>query len=181
MEFIRTDLDGIILIKPDVHADHRGFLLESYSRDRYVKGGIKAAFIQDNHSLSVKKGVIRGLHFQIPPYAQNKLIRVTRGAISDMVVDMRKSSPTFGQWRSFELSADNFYQLYVSAGFAHGFCTLEENTEVQYKVDTLYSPAHDRGIRWDDPDLAIVWPTKEPVISARDQSLPYYKDFVSPF
>jgi dTDP-4-dehydrorhamnose 3,5-epimerase len=181
MEFIRTDLDGIILIKPDVHADSRGFLLESYSRDSYVKGGVTAAFIQDNHSRSVKIGVIRGLHFQIPPCAQNKLIRVTRGAICDVTVDMRKSSPTFGQWRSFELSADNFRQLYVPAGFAHGFCTLNENSEVQYKVDNPYSPAHERGIRWDDPDLAIIWPVKEPILSARDQDLPYFKKIESPF
>lgn len=181
MEFIRTDFEGIVLVKPDVHADERGFLLESFTRDRYLKGGITADFMQDNHSRSVKKGVVRGLHFQVPPLAQNKLIRVTRGAIFDVVVDMRTSSLTFGKWLSFELSAGNFRQLFVPAGFAHGFCTLEENTEAQYKVDNPYSPVHERGIRWNDPDLAIVWPCKEPVLSVKDGDLPYFKDFVSPF
>ncbi|MGA2507208.1 MAG: dTDP-4-dehydrorhamnose 3,5-epimerase [Chitinispirillaceae bacterium] len=181
MEFIRTDLEGIVLIKPDVHVDQRGFLLESYSRDRYVKGGIAASFMQDNHSFSVKKSVIRGLHFQVPPAAQNKLVRVTSGAICDVVVDLRKSSSTFGKWLSFDLSARNFRQLYVPAGFAHGFCTLEDNTEVQYKVDCPYSPTHDSGIRWNDPDIAIVWPIKEPIISDKDGNLPYLKNFASPF
>ena len=181
MEFIRNDLEGIVLIKPDVHADQRGFLLESYSRDRYTKCGIAASFIQDNHSLSVKKGVVRGLHFQVPPATQNKLVRVTRGAICDIVVDLRKSSKTFGKWLSFDLSADNFRQLYVPAGFAHGFCTLEDNTEVQYKVDNPYSPAHDSGIRWNDPDIAIVWPVDDPVLSVKDGNLPYLRNFASPF
>jgi dTDP-4-dehydrorhamnose 3,5-epimerase len=181
MEFIKTDLPGVILIKPDVHADERGFLLESFTRDRYEKGGIKAAFMQDNHTLSVKKGVLRGLHFQIPPFAQNKLIRVTRGSIHDVAVDLRKQSPAFGKWRGFNLSAGNFHQLFVPVGFAHGFCTLEKDTEVQYKVDNPYSPAHERGVRWNDPDLAIVWPFKEVVLSAKDSVLPYFKDFVSPF
>jgi dTDP-4-dehydrorhamnose 3,5-epimerase len=181
MEFIRTDLDGCILVKPDIHADERGFLLESYTHDRYRKGGISADFIQDNHSLSVKKGIVRGLHFQIPPAAQNKLIRVTRGAVYDVVVDLRKSSKTFGKWRSFDLSAENFQQLFVPTGFAHGFCTLEDNTEVQYKLDRSYSPGHDRGVRWNDPELAIVWPFKEPVLSAKDSRLPFFKNIESPF
>lgn len=181
MEFVRTDFEGVVLVKPDVHADERGFLFESYNRDRYVKGGIAAVFTQDNHSLSVRKGVIRGMHFQVPPVAQNKLIRVTRGSIRDIVVDLRKGSPTFGKWLGFDLAAVNFRQLFVPAGFAHGFCTLEENTEVQYKVDNPYSPAHERGIRWNDPDIAIVWPVKEPALSAKDGSLPYFGDLVSPF
>ena len=181
MEFIRNDLEGIILLKPDVHADDRGFLFESYSRDRYVRGGITVTFVQDNHSRSVKKGVLRGLHFQVPPAAQSKLIRVTRGAICDVVVDLRKSSPTYGKWRSFDLSAKNFQQLFVPAGFAHGFCTLEDTTEVEYKLDRPYSPAHECGIKWNDPDLAIVWQIKEPILSAKDHGLPYFKDFTSPF
>jgi dTDP-4-dehydrorhamnose 3,5-epimerase len=181
MEFIKTDLPGVILIKPDVHADERGFLLESFSRDRYEKSGIKAAFMQDNHSRSVNKGVLRGMHLQIPPFAQNKLIRVTRGSIYDVVVDFRKQSPAFGKWQGFNLSAGNFHQLFVPAGFAHGFCTLDKNTEVQYKVDNPYSPSHERGIRWNDPDLAIAWPIKETILSAKDSVLPDFKDFVSPF
>jgi dTDP-4-dehydrorhamnose 3,5-epimerase len=181
MEFIRTDLDGVILVKPDVHADERGFLLESYSQKRFIDNGIGVIFVQDNHSCSVRKGVLRGLHFQIPPFAQNKLVRVTRGSVLDVVVDLRTKSPTFGKWRSFELSSGNFNQLFVPAGFAHGFCTLEDNTEVQYKLDKPYSPAHERGIRWNDPDLAIVWPFKEPALSTKDGSLPYFKDLAPPF
>ena len=181
MEFIRTDLEGVTLVKPDVHADERGFLLESYSQKRFADGGVHAAFVQDNHSRSVKKGVLRGLHFQSPPFAQNKLIRATRGSIWDVVVDLRRQSPTFGKWRGFELSDVNFHILLVPAGFAHGFCTLEENSEVQYKVDNPYSPAHEHGIRWNDPDLAIVWPLKEPVLSAKDRVLPFFRNFVTPF
>lgn len=181
MEFIPSDLDGVVLVKPDVHKDPRGFFLESYSQDRFADHGISAVFVQDNHSRSVQKGVLRGLHFQVPPFSQNKLIRVTRGAVWDVVVDLRTSSPTFGKWRSFDLSAGNFHQLYVPAGFAHGFCTLEENTEVQYKVDRRYSPAHDAGIRWNDPALAIAWPVRKPLLSAKDAALPCCKDFPSPF
>jgi dTDP-4-dehydrorhamnose 3,5-epimerase len=181
MEFVKTDLPGVILVKPDVHADERGFLLESYSLKRFADAGVHAAFVQDNHSCSVKKGVLRGLHFQSPPFAQNKLIRATRGSIWDVVVDLRRQSPAFGRWRGFELSAVNFHILFVPAGFAHGFCTLEENSEVQYKVDNPYSPAHERGIKWNDPDLAIAWPLKETVLSAKDSVLPHFKDFVSPF
>jgi dTDP-4-dehydrorhamnose 3,5-epimerase len=181
MEFVKTDLPGVILVKPDVHADERGFLLESYSLKRFADAGVHAAFVQDNHSCSVKKGVLRGLHFQSPPFAQNKLIRATRGSIWDVVVDLRRQSPAFGRWRGFELSAVNFHILFVPAGFAHGFCTLEENSEAQYKVDNPYSPAHERGIKWNDPDLAIAWPLKETVLSAKDSVLPHFKDFVSPF
>jgi dTDP-4-dehydrorhamnose 3,5-epimerase len=181
MEFVKTDLPGVILVKPDVHADERGFLLESYSLKRFADAGVHAAFVQDNHSCSVKKGVLRGLHFQSPPFAQNKQIRATRGSIWDVVVDLRRQSPAFGRWRGFELSAVNFHILFVPAGFAHGFCTLEENSEAQYKVDNPYSPAHERGIKWNDPDLAIAWPLKETVLSAKDSVLPHFKDFVSPF
>jgi dTDP-4-dehydrorhamnose 3,5-epimerase len=181
MEFIRSDLDGVCLIKPDVHGDHRGFFLESYTRPKFAEAGITTLFLQDNHSRSDQAGVLRGLHFQRPPYAQSKLIRVTRGAIYDVAVDLRKSSPTFGKWRAFELSAENFLHLFVPAGFAHGFCTLVENTEVQYKVDSLYAPAHDSGIRWNDPDLAIDWPVKDPILSKKDVELPFLRSIESPF
>jgi dTDP-4-dehydrorhamnose 3,5-epimerase len=181
MEFIKTDLPGVILVKPDVHADERGFLLESYSQKRFADAGVHAVFVQDNHSCSVKKGVVRGLHFQSPPFAQNKLIRATRGSIWDAVVDLRGHSPTFGKWHGFELSAANFHILFVPEGFAHGFCTLEENSEVQYKVDNPYSPVHERGIRWNDPDLAIAWPLKKPVLSAKDSVLPFFRNFITPF
>jgi len=181
MEFIETDLKGLYLIKPVVYKDDRGFFLESYSKREFEQNGIKCTFIQDNHSLSVTPGVLRGLHFQKPPHAQSKLLRVIQGAILDVVVDLRKSSGTFGQWRSFELTASNFNMIFVPAGFAHGFCTLVPNTEVQYKVDAFYAPQSDSGIRWNDTTLSINWPVKEPILSAKDEKLPLFKDFETLF
>jgi dTDP-4-dehydrorhamnose 3,5-epimerase len=181
MEFIRTALPDVILIKPDVHADNRGFFLESYTHAKFAESGINTVFVQDNHSLSAEKGVLRGLHFQTPPYAQSKLIRVTRGAIYDVVVDVRKASSTYGKWLGFDLTVENFQMLFVPAGFAHGFCTLVENTEVQYKVDYLYSPKNDSGIRWNDPDIAVTWPVANPILSKKDGELQFFRDFKSPF
>lgn len=181
MEFVASDLNGVFLIKPVVHKDDRGFFVESYSERAFEKNGIKCTFVQDNHSMSVTAGVLRGLHFQKPPHAQTKLVRATKGSILDVVVDMRKTSPTFKQWRAFELSDSNFHMLYVPAGFAHGFCTLVPNTEVQYKVDRFYAPESDSGIRWNDPELAIQWPVQNPVLSAKDEKLPLLIDVESPF
>jgi dTDP-4-dehydrorhamnose 3,5-epimerase len=181
MEFIQSDLTGVFLIKPQVFKDHRGFFVESYSFKKFSDAGINCTFVQDNHSKSVNIGVLRGLHFQLPPFTQSKLIRVTKGAVLDVVVDIRKSSPTFGQWRSFELTEDNFDMLFVPQGFAHGFCTLKSDTEVHYKVDNYYAPEHDRGILWNDPALAIPWPVREPVLSPKDSALPLLKDCDSPF
>jgi dTDP-4-dehydrorhamnose 3,5-epimerase len=181
MEFITTSLSGVILIKPDVHADNRGFFLESYTQSKFAAHGIDTVFVQDNHSLSAEKGVLRGLHFQTPPCAQSKLIRATKGAIYDVVVDLRKSSPAYGSWLGFELTAENFQMLFVPAGFAHGFCTLVENTEVQYKVDSLYAPANDSGIRWNDPDLKIDWPVRNPILSKKDAALRLFKEIDNPF
>lgn len=181
MEFTKTELQGVILIQPKVFKDNRGFFLESFSSKAFVEAGIDCTFVQDNHSKSVQTGVLRGLHFQLPPYAQSKLVRVIKGAILDVVIDIRKISPTFGQWRSFELTEDNFSILFVPAGFAHGFCTLKPNTEVQYKVDSLYAPGAENGIRWNDPTLNINWPVKEPILSAKDAILPFFKDLDSPF
>jgi dTDP-4-dehydrorhamnose 3,5-epimerase len=181
MEFNRTNLDGVIMVRPDVHGDHRGFFIETYARQKFVAGGIEPVFVQDNHSRSVQKGVLRGLHFQVPPFAQSKLIRATAGAIFDVVVDLRRGSPSFGKWEGFELSAANFQMLFVPAGFAHGFCTLTENTEVQYKVDVPYSPSHDSGVRWNDPDIGIAWPIEHPVLSKKDGELGFFRNFDSPF
>jgi len=175
MQVTEGGLPGVLLIEPTVHRDHRGFFLESYNRERYAAMGIGHAFIQDNHSLSVAAGVIRGLHYQMDPYAQTKLVRVTAGAVFDVVVDLRRGSPTFGQWEGFQLSADNMCQLLVPRGFAHGFCTLVPNTEVQYKVDALYSAAHDRGIAWNDPAIGIVWSvggSGGPILSEKDARHP---------
>lgn len=166
-------LPGVKLIEPAVHRDRRGFFMESYNRERYAAEGIAHAFIQDNHSLSASAGVIRGLHYQKDPCAQTKLVRVTAGAIFDVVVDLRRGSPTYGQWEGFELSADNKLQLLVPRGFAHGFCTLVPHTEVQYKVDAPYSAAHDRGIAWNDPALGILWPVgRGPILSEKDARHP---------
>ena len=172
MEFIKTDIDGLILIKPKVYNDSRGFFLESYSAPLFASAGIDCVFVQDNHSKSVAKGVLRGLHFQTPPFEQSKLVRVVRGAVFDVAVDLRRGSPTYKQWRSFELSERNFNMLFIPKGFAHGFCTLEENSEIQYKVDNPYSPTHDSGIIWNDPDIGVDWPVSEPVLSEKDKALP---------
>ncbi|PEU72422.1 dTDP-4-dehydrorhamnose 3,5-epimerase [Priestia megaterium] len=172
MNIIKTKFEDAIIVAPKVFGDHRGFFTESYNRDLFHRNGIDMDFIQDNHSLSQQSGTLRGMHYQLSPKAQTKLVRVTRGAIYDVIVDIRKGSPTYGQWQGFILSADNKRQLLVPTGFAHGFCTIVENTEVQYKVDELYSPEHDRGIAWDDPALAIDWPVQHPVLSEKDTKHP---------
>jgi dTDP-4-dehydrorhamnose 3,5-epimerase len=176
MQIIETILPGVKLIEPAVFGDHRGFFVESYNEAAYHANGIGHAFVQDNHSLSVETGVLRGLHYQLNPKAQTKLVRVTAGAIYDVVVDIRKGSPTFGQWQGFILSSANKRQLLVPQGFAHGFCTLVPNCEVQYKVDALYSPEHDRGIAWNDPALHIDWPTTKPILSDKDTKHPVLAD-----
>lgn len=181
MELIETTLEDAFLIDPKVFKDDRGFFLESYSEKVFKENGIDAKFVQDNHSLSVKKGVLRGLHFQLPPNDQAKLVRVTRGKVYDVIVDIRKNSPTFGKWEGFELSAENFKMLFVPRGFAHAFLTLEDNTEFMYKVDNFYAPESDSGLIWNDPDLNIDWPVKNPVLSEKDAKLQKFKDFNSPF
>ena len=172
MKVIESLLKGVKLIEPKAYGDHRGFFLESYNEQAFHEAGIRERFIQDNHSLSREAGVIRGMHYQLTPKAQAKLIRVATGAIYDVVVDMRKGSPTYGKWEGYILSEHNKRQLLVPKGFAHGFCTITENVNVLYKVDELYSPEHDRGIAWDDPELAIEWPVSEPILSEKDGKHP---------
>lgn len=181
MKFIKTDFSDLILIEPKVFKDGRGFFLESYSTKPFSEHGIDAVFVQDNHSKSSSKGVLRGLHFQEPPFHQSKLIRVVRGSAFDVAVDLRKNSKTYGRWLGFTLSADNCRILFVPRGFAHGFCTLEPDTEVIYKVDNIYSPEHDKGVRWNDPDLGIKWPIDTPILSDKDSKLPYLKEINPPF
>lgn len=176
MKIINSSLPDVKVIEPAVFGDHRGFFMESYNEEVANANGISHVFIQDNHSLSVEAGVLRGMHYQLAPKAQTKLVRVTAGAIYDVVIDIRKGSPTFGQWQGFILSAANKRQLLVPQGFAHGFCTLVPNCEVQYKVDALYSPEHDRGIAWNDPALAIDWPTSNPILSDKDAKHPVLAD-----
>lgn len=176
MRIIETKLSGVLIIEPQVHGDHRGFFMESYNSQTFKQHHIDYMFIQDNHSLSAEAGTIRGLHYQLAPKAQTKLIRVISGAVYDVVVDIRKSSLTYGQWVGVILSEANHRQLLIPKGFAHGFCTIVSNTQVLYKVDELYSPEHDRGILWNDPSIHIDWPTSHPILSDKDQSHPLLQD-----
>jgi dTDP-4-dehydrorhamnose 3,5-epimerase len=181
MEIEKTSLEGAFLIKPKVFEDERGFFTETYSKHELAEMGITGDFVQDNHSMSVTKGVLRGLHFQKPPAAQAKLVRVTKGAVYDVIVDLRKDSSTFGKWAGFELSDKNFYMLYVPRGFAHGFCTLEDYTEFQYKCDNYYAPENEGGLMWNDPTLNIYWPVENPILSEKDAKAQKFTDFNSPF
>ncbi len=178
MEFQKTTLKDAFLVKSQVFQDERGFFLENYSKQKFQAAGIEVDFVQDNHSLSVKKGVLRGLHFQKGSDAQAKLVRVTKGAVYDVIVDLRKDSPTFGKWEGFTLTAENFLMLFVPRGFAHGFCTLEENSEFQYKCDNFYVPQSEGGVIWNDPTLKIDWPVENPILSEKDQKNPTWKEFV---
>jgi dTDP-4-dehydrorhamnose 3,5-epimerase len=181
MEILQTNLQDVLLIKPKVFRDTRGFFLESYSQRTFLEHGIATEFLQDNHAFSEKKGVLRGLHFQMLPHSQTKLVRVTRGAVYDVAVDLRKDSRTFGKWQGFELTASNFYMVYIPQGFAHGYCTLEDATEFMYKNDTFYAPDYEAALRWNDPTLKITWPITEPILSEKDAHAPLFKDFKSPF
>jgi dTDP-4-dehydrorhamnose 3,5-epimerase len=181
MHIEKTDFPGLVVITPRVFQDERGFFTEFYNRRDFEQAGINPEFVQDNHALSRRKGVLRGLHLQIPPLAQAKLVRVTRGAVYDVVVDLRAGSPTAGRWFGIVLSADNFRQVFIPEGFAHGYQVLEDNTEFMYKVSGFYSPEHERGIYCFDPDLGIDWPLSEPILSEKDKTLSAYRVFVSPF
>lgn len=176
MKVTSLTLEGAKLIEPVVHGDHRGFFMESYNEKLMHEHGITHHFIQDNHSLSAEAGVLRGMHYQLSPKAQTKLIRVISGSIYDVILDIRQDSPTFGQWQGFILSDANKRQLLVPQGFAHGFCTLAANTQVIYKVDEYYSPEHDRGIAWNDSSLNIDWPVSDPILSDKDTRHPLLKD-----
>jgi dTDP-4-dehydrorhamnose 3,5-epimerase len=178
MEFVKTKLEDAYLIIPQVFEDERGFFLETYSRKEFEQAGIVAEFVQDNHSMSGQKGVLRGLHFQRPPVSQAKLVRVTKGSVYDVIVDLRKNSKTFGRWQGFDLSSGNFNMLFVPKGFAHGFCTLENETEIMYKVDEFYSPQEDSGIAWNDQTLAIDWPVQEPILSEKDKKQQTFDELI---
>ncbi|WP_042165711.1 dTDP-4-dehydrorhamnose 3,5-epimerase [Paenibacillus gorillae] len=172
MNVIQTKFKGVLIIEPRVHEDNRGFFMESYNKKTFEDNKIEYLFIQDNLSCSKEVGTLRGLHYQLNPKAQTKLITVLTGSVFDVVVDIRKSSVTFGQWIAVTLSADNKRQLIVPKGFAHGFCTLEPNTRLFYKVDELYSAEYERGILWNDPAIGIQWPTSTPILSVKDQNQP---------
>jgi dTDP-4-dehydrorhamnose 3,5-epimerase len=176
-----SDLPQIIV--PKFHADHRGWFSETFHEARMHEHGITVHFVQDNRSQSLRAGTLRGLHFQLPPAAQAKLVCVLRGRIIDVAVDIRRDSPTFGEYVSVELSAQNGWQLYVPVGFAHGFCTLEDDVEVMYKVSNYFAPDLDCGICWDDQDIGFPWPFpgSDTIISEKDRRLPALKDLLSPF
>jgi len=176
MNFIHTDIDGVIVIEPKVFKDTRGFFYESYHKKLFAANGIKDSFVQDNLSSSAR-GVLRGLHYQTAPRAQAKLVRVLQGAVYDVAVDIRPRSDTFGKFFAITLSAENSKMLYIPEGFAHGFCALEEGTEFLYKVSDYYSPEHERGILWSDPGLAIPWPKLDIpfILSEKDQKYPLLK------
>lgn len=178
-----SDIPGLILVEPRKFEDHRGFFSEVYNKKKMVELGFDRDFVQDNQSLSVEQGVVRGLHYQSPPFAQDKLVRVVRGRILDIALDIRKGSPTFGDHAALELSAENWRQFLVPIGFAHGFVTLEPNTEVIYKVTDFYAPDHDHGVLWNDPALEIAWGVDpdDAVVSNKDRAQPRFAEIDSPF
>lgn len=170
-EFKKLEIPDVILIKPKVFEDERGFFMETYKKGEFEKVGIAGEFVQDNHSKS-KYGVLRGLHFQKQPYAQAKMIRCVRGEIYDVAVDLRENSQTFGKYVSVNLSEKNTYQLYIPRGFAHGFLVLSDAAEIFYKADSIYAPNYEGGLIWNDPDVNIPWPSDNPNLSQKDQKLP---------
>lgn len=176
MKKIETGIEGLYVIEPDVFGDNRGWFFESYSKQKYEALGLCAEFVQDNQSYSAAKGTLRGLHFQKNPKAQLKVVRCSRGKIIDVAVDLRKSSPTYKKWFAVELSQENFKQLWIPKGFGHGFVTLSDDVEIQYKVDEYYSPECDRSIRFDDPEINVDWGVKDPILSDKDKNAPFLAD-----
>ena len=183
MKVRQLSLPEVLEIVPVKHGDERGFFSETYNKARFAESGIDLPWVQDNHSFSAPVGVLRGLHFQKPPFAQDKLVRVVKGAIFDVAVDIRHGSPRFGQWCGLRISAEEWNQILVPKGFAHGFMTLEPNTEVIYKVSEFYSADHDAGIHYGDPDIGVEWPIDgiTPTLSAKDQSAPFLRDVQTGF
>ena len=170
MQFTKTDIDGLMIIEPDVHRDARGFFLETYHAAKYRDGGIEAVFVQDNQSKSAKD-TLRGLHGQLR-HPQGKLIRVIEGEIWDVALDLRRGSPTFGRQAAATLSSENFRQFYIPPGFAHGFCVLSDIAQIEYKCTDFYRPEDEFAIAWNDPEIGIAWPVSEPLLSARDRNAP---------
>lgn len=175
--FRKTEIDEIVVVDPQLYGDQRGFFLEIYRESDFRKWGIADLFVQDNHSFS-KRGVLRGLHYQIPPRAQAKLVYVVQGSVWDVAVDVRRGSPTFGKYVSEELSDENRRMMYIPEGFAHGFCALTDNVHIVYKCTNEFSPEHDSGIRWDDEEIGIDWPIDAPILSERDRNLPSLREAV---
>ena len=180
MEFLTTDIAGLLIIKPDIFRDDRGYFFESYNQDKFDESGLDVTFVQDNESKSAK-GIIRGLHFQSPPFEQGKLVRVVKGSILDVAVDIRRKSPTYGKWSSVKLSGENKWMYWIPPGFAHGFVSLEDDTVVFYKCTNVYNKDAERSIIWNDPVLHIDWGVKEPMVSEKDNKAPGFKELNTPF
>ncbi len=181
MEFVKTALDGVYIVEPKVFGDRRGYFLETWSKRVFEEAGLNYEFVQDNFSSSTVKGTLRGIHFQRGDTAQAKLVRCTKGAVMDVAVDLRPNSATYKKWVAVELSAENNRQLLIPRGFGHGFVTLTDEVEFSYKADNFYNPSSEGGIRWNDPELGVNWGVTEPILSARDQSLPFFKDAKTDF
>ena len=179
MKLTKTSLNDVYIIEPKVFGDNRGWFMESYSQAKFAELGLECNFVQDNHSFSAEKGTLRGLHFQLNPKCQAKLVRCTKGAILDVAVDLRKNSPQYKKWVAIELSAENKKQLFIPRGFAHGFVTLTADVEVQYKADEYYSPEHDGGIRYNDPEIGVEWGKGNFILSQKDQTAPFLKDITN--
>lgn len=177
MKITKTKLDGVVIIEPDVFADNRGFFMESWNKKKMEKVGLYYEFVQDNHSKSTVKGTLRGIHFQKGDKAQAKLVRCVKGAVLDVAVDLRKNSPTFKQWVVVELSEENKKQLLIPRGFGHGFVTLTDDVEFLYKADNYYAPEAEGGIRWNDPDIGVVWGVENPILSEKDKVNPLLKEY----
>ncbi len=175
MKATTIEIPGPLIVQPDLHRDDRGLFTQVYTANDYARHGITVGFVQDNYSISLKKGTIRGMHYQLAPCAQSKLIHVVAGAIWNVIVDLREGSQWFAKWWAIELSAENLTQLFLPEGFANGFCALSDDAAVCYKVDRYYSPEHERGFRWDDPSVGIDWPVKEPILSDRDRLAPLFE------
>lgn len=175
LKLTKTKLDGVFIIEPEIHGDTRGWFMETYTQNKLGELS-KINFVQDNQSYSAQRGIVRGLHCQVNPHSQTKLIRCIRGAIDDVVVDIRKNSPTYKQWLKITLSADNKKQILVPKGFLHGFVTLTEEVEVVYKVDDYYCKECDRSVKYDDPDLGIIWGVANPILSVKDQNAPLLRN-----
>ena len=180
MEFIKTNIEGVVILQPRIFKDARGYFFESFKESEFQENVCRTTFVQDNESYS-SYGVVRGLHFQKPPYSQAKLVRVIKGAVLDVAVDLRPNSPTYKQWIAVELSAENKKQLMIPRGFGHGFVTLTDDVEFLYKADNFYAPEADGSIRWNDPELNIDWGTESPILSDKDANAPFLKDAVTGF
>lgn len=176
MKIEKTKLEGLVILTPDVFGDHRGFFMESWNKEKMEVLGLHYDFVQDNHSKSTVKGTLRGIHFQKADKAQAKLVRCVKGAVLDVAVDLRHSSPTYKQWVAVELSEENKKQLLIPRGFGHGFVTLTDDVEFLYKADNYYTPEADGGIRWNDPEIGVEWGVEQPILSAKDEKNPLLKD-----